>query len=168
MPSAPALSAPFTWNFGTLAQGAAVMPGNPAQSPAPGTTSAPGTAPPGGGPTQQPQAPFGSIWLIFLVFIVVMVVSQIMAGRRERKRRDEMMRGLAKHDKVMTAGGIIGTIVEFRGDDAVVLKVDENSNTRITFARSAIQQVLKSSNSAAAGQQPSVEVRPANQSATKV
>lgn len=171
MPSAPALpsSDSFMWNFATLAQDAVVMPGNPAQTSAPGTSTPPGAP---GGATPQPQgSPFGSFWLILFVFLIVMIVSQVMASRRERRKREGLLRGIAKHDKVQTVGGIIGTVVEFRGDDAVVLKVDENSNTRITFSRSAIQQVIKSSGSgsnAGGGQAPSVEVRPTNQGASKV
>lgn len=144
------------------------MPGNPAQTQSPGT-AAPGAAPTGGGGQPQGGSPFGPFWLILFVFLIVMIVSQFMASRRERRRRDELLRGIAKHDKVQTVGGIIGTVVEFRGDDAVVLKVDENSNTRITFSRSAIQQVIKSSGSnSGGGQQPSIEVRPAGQGASKV
>ena len=36
---------------------------------------------------------------------------------------------------------MIGSVVDIK-TDRVVLKVDESANTRITFARSAIQQVL--------------------------
>ncbi len=44
---------------------------------------------------------------------------------------------------MQTVGGVIGAIVEIK-PDFVVLKVDESSNTRITFARSSVQQVLSS------------------------
>ncbi|OIF97437.1 preprotein translocase subunit YajC, partial [Acinetobacter baumannii] len=40
-----------------------------------------------------------------------------------------------KGDRVVTAGGIWGTVVEI-GDDTVTLKVD--ANTRITFTKEAI------------------------------
>jgi len=52
-----------------------------------------------------------------------------------------MLAALKKGDKVQTAGGILGTVVEVR-DSEVVVKVDENANTRLRFARSAIQAVL--------------------------
>jgi preprotein translocase subunit YajC len=38
---------------------------------------------------------------------------------------------------------VIGSVVELDAD-TVVLKVDESSNTRMTFARDAVQQVLES------------------------
>lgn len=152
--------------------GGIVMPGNPAQSGngAAPTPAAPGGAvAPGGQPAPQ-QSPFGgSFLLIIFVFLTVMIISSFMSQRRERRRREQLLGSIAKHDKVLTVGGIIGTVAEIR-DDEVVLKVDENSNTRVRFARSAIQQVIKSSGNApgGAGSQPSVEVKATNQGATKV
>jgi len=43
---------------------------------------------------------------------------------------------------VQTIGGILGTVIEAREGD-VLLKVDESSNTKIRFARSAIHRVLE-------------------------
>lgn len=81
---------------------------------------------------------------IFLIAfaLVAMVVVTSMTGRKEKKRRAQLMSSIKKHDKVQTLAGIIGTIVEL-GDTEVVLRVDEVSNTRIRFARSAIQGVVK-------------------------
>ncbi|MHC4412334.1 MAG: preprotein translocase subunit YajC [Planctomycetota bacterium] len=44
---------------------------------------------------------------------------------------------MKKNDKVRTIGGIIGTIVDIKGDE-VTLKVDESNNTKIKVASSAI------------------------------
>ena len=49
--------------------------------------------------------------------------------------------GRSPGDKVVTAGGIMGTIVDVRDTD-VVLKVDESSNTKIKFTRDAIKRVV--------------------------
>jgi preprotein translocase subunit YajC len=43
----------------------------------------------------------------------------------------------------------LGTVVEAR-EDEVVLKVDETSNTKIKFTRSAIHRVLEEEKAAAA------------------
>ena len=53
----------------------------------------------------------------------------------------EMMRELGKGSKVQMVGGELGTVVEVR-DDEVVVKVDENTNTRIRYTRSAVSAVL--------------------------
>ena len=48
---------------------------------------------------------------------------------------------------MVTAGGIIGTLVDVR-DAEVVLKVDESSNTKIKFTRDAIKRVVTEDESA--------------------
>ena len=61
--------------------------------------------------------------------------------RREKKRRQEMLDGMAKNDRVMTSGGIVGTIVSVK-EKEVVVKVDESTNTKMTFSKRAIQQLI--------------------------
>lgn len=82
------------------------------------------------------------IWLLPLALVFFMLS---MGGRKEKKKHAKLMAALSKGDKVKTVGGILGTIVEVR-DDEVVVKVDENANTRLHFARSAIQAILESKN----------------------
>jgi len=60
---------------------------------------------------------------------------------KERKRRETMLSAIKKNDKVVTAGGIIGTVTSTK-DDEITLKVDESTNTKITFSRAAIQKVV--------------------------
>lgn len=106
--------------------------------------------PVGPGPGQQPSgSPFNMIWIL-MIFLVVMVVMTSMTGRREKKRRESLMSALKKGDRVQTLGGIIGTIVELQ-DNEVVLRVDEVSNTRIRFARTAVQGVLREGKPASGG-----------------
>lgn len=97
----------------------------------------------GGPPTETRSSPFGGqgFLLIMLVFVVFWIF--LMGGnRREKKKRARMLSVLAKGNKVQTVGGIIGTVMEVREKD-VVVKVDENSNTRLRFTRAAIQSVLE-------------------------
>ena len=61
--------------------------------------------------------------------------------RQTDKKRTNMLSSLKRGDKVQTIGGILGTVVEARDTD-VLLKVDESSNTKIRFSRSAIHRVL--------------------------
>ena len=63
---------------------------------------------------------------------------------QEKKKRAAMMSGIKKNDRVVTIGGILGTVLSVK-DDEVTLKVDESSNTKITFTKSAIQRVMASS-----------------------
>lgn len=86
---------------------------------------------------------FGSFFPILLLLLLTMIVVTVFGQRRDRKKRQAVLSAAKKHDRVQTVGGVIGSIVELN-PDTVVLKVDESSNTRITFARSSIQQVLTS------------------------
>lgn len=107
-----------------------------------GTTSAPPAGP--GGTAAAAPSPFGGIFpFILFGFLGLLIMTTILGPRKEKKRREAMMSTLKRHDRVQTIGGVVGSIVELK-QDSIVLKVDESSNTRITFARSAIQQVLTS------------------------
>jgi preprotein translocase subunit YajC len=63
-------------------------------------------------------------------------------GRKERQKHQEMLDGLKRNDRVQTIGGILGTVVDVR-DNEVIVKVDENNNTKMRFARSAIKEVMR-------------------------
>ncbi|MCH8271213.1 MAG: preprotein translocase subunit YajC [Planctomycetes bacterium] len=111
-----------------------------AMTQAPGGQSGNGdTTGPGGKSTGGSQ-----FFLMLLPILLLFIFITSMGGRKERKRRKAMISGLKKRDRVQTQGGIIGVITEMK-DDEIVLKVDEGSNTKIRFARSAVQQVLRSS-----------------------
>jgi preprotein translocase subunit YajC len=95
----------------------------------------------GNGP---PPSPMGSLWIWMLPLALVFIMIS-MGGRKEKKKHAKLMAALSKGDKVRTAGGILGTVVEVR-DDEIVVKVDENANTRLRFSRTAIQTILESKN----------------------
>ncbi len=80
-------------------------------------------------------------WLVMIGVLILMFVLSTLRQRKDQKHRQHMLNELSKGDEVQTIGGERGKVVELR-DDEVVLKVDENSNTRIRFARAAIQSVL--------------------------
>lgn len=108
------------------------------------TEQQPGGVTPGPDGKDGRTKPQGFGLMEFLPFILIIVVFWvlIMGGqRREKKKRKQMLEQLKKNDKVVTIGGILGTVVEIR-DNEVVLKVDESSNTRMRFSRSAIQGVV--------------------------
>ena len=139
----------------TLAQTSDQVLSGASQSPA-GTGST-GTAAPGAAPASG--APGGpSLILFFLPVLALIIFFQITAGRKEKKKREALLNAVKKNDKVITLGGMIGTVAEIR-DDEIVLRVDENSNTKVRFTRSAIQQVLTSSDTADNGTPANIEVK---------
>lgn len=91
-------------------------------------------------PAARPQSSMNSFFFMLLILVLFMFVL-IIPQRREKKRRNAMLEALKKGDRVQTVGGIIGTIVELRPSE-VVVKVDENTNTRMRFSRSAVQSVI--------------------------
>ncbi len=118
------------------------MVGMPGAGPS-GTASAPaGTPgqalPPAGGAT----GPAGGGLTMFLPLIVIMgvfILLQVMASRKEKKKREEMMNSIRVGDQVATAGGIVGTVVSLNDRDAVIRLEDG----RMRVLRSAIQQVIQ-------------------------
>ena len=75
--------------------------------------------------------------MMFVIFYVIVFRPQTKA----RKEHDNMLKGLKKHDEVVTSGGLIGTVANLK-PDTVTLKVDEN--VRVEVERSAITRLLKS------------------------
>lgn len=129
-------------NTQTLVQDAPSLAGSPT-APAVGASGTATTGASGAtGTGLAPAAGTNSGMLLFLPLIVLWIVIMIWSSRRESKRKRSLLEGVKKHDRVQTAGGVIGSVVELK-PDLVVLKVDENSNTRVTFARSAIVAILK-------------------------
>ncbi len=121
-------------------QGGPAKPGDPIATSTSLTGEAGGTA--GGAATQG--APSFDIFWIFIPVLVVMILFSVFGQRKERKKRAQLLASIEKHDRVQTAGGIIGHVVEIK-PDTVTLKVDETSNLRITFAKSFVTEVLDKS-----------------------
>ena len=106
-----------------------------------GTVKGTGTP---GGPTTRPvvEPPWWQKHFLFIMLGGVFLLWFWMGrGRKkEQKKRQEMLDSLKKGDKVTTAGGIIGTVVDIR-DEEITLKVDESANVRMKFLRGAIRQI---------------------------
>jgi preprotein translocase subunit YajC len=76
-----------------------------------------------------------------LAFILVLYFVMDSPQRRERSKRDVMIKNLKKDDRVVTIGGILGSVANISQDGKeVTLKVDDG--TRIRFRRTAIAEVL--------------------------
>ncbi len=141
---------PSAWITPALIQDGATsggVIGNPAAS----TTQPANPAAAGGDGTQTTTQPGGSnIFFFFIIMTVGMLLIMSMSGRKDKKRRKEMLSSLGKKDKVRTAGGIIGTVIEMK-DDEVLLETDRASHTRLWLARGSIASVIKQSKSSESG-----------------
>ena len=78
------------------------------------------------------------IFLIFVIFYFFIIRPQ----NKKQKETDKMIAALKKGDKVVTIGGIHGTVAQTK-EKTVIVKVDDN--TKIEFLRSAIASVINQS-----------------------
>lgn len=93
-------------------------------------------------PAPMPRQDLGWLtWMPLIAMGLIFYFIMIRPQGAERKRRAAMLAGLKKNDRVVTIGGIMGTVVAVK-DDEVTVKVDESTNTKLTLLRSAIQRVV--------------------------
>jgi preprotein translocase subunit YajC len=78
---------------------------------------------------------FGYFIPLFLILYFLLIRPQ----RQQQKQQEEMRKQLKKGDKVLTTGGMLGTVWGV-DDTKVVLRVADD--VKIEFARSAVVQVL--------------------------
>ncbi len=102
-------------------------------------------ATPPAGPAPTTPAPSAGSMLVPVAMIAGLMVFMIMSSRSQKKReqreRDDMHSALSKNDRVLTIGGVVGTVITIK-EEEIVLKVDETTNTKMTFVKTAIQRVL--------------------------
>ncbi|RRJ67091.1 preprotein translocase subunit YajC [Paenibacillus oralis] len=80
----------------------------------------------------------GSLIQMIIPFVIMIAVFYFLLIRPQKKKqqqRNTMLNQLKKGDKIVTIGGLHGTIMEMT-DDTVVIRV--NDVTKLTFDRSAI------------------------------
>ncbi len=76
--------------------------------------------------------------LIFVIFYLLLIRPQM----KQQKKKQAMVRSLKKGDKVVTVGGLHGTIEGVKDkDEVLVLKVADNVKVRVS--RSAIASQLE-------------------------
>jgi preprotein translocase subunit YajC len=82
---------------------------------------------------------FGGMMLPLVLCAVVFWFLVIGPERKQRKKREQMLKNIGKGDKVMTTGGLYGTVAGVQ-DDVLTLQVAEG--VRVRFSRSAVQTIL--------------------------
>lgn len=85
--------------------------------------------------------PFG---LIILVFYFLIIRPQ----NKKQKETQRMLSALKKNDKVVTIGGVRGTVTNVK-DQTVIVRVDDN--VKMEFSKSAISSVLSGGQSGSEG-----------------
>ena len=78
---------------------------------------------------------------LVLAMMVVMIVFTMRSNSKRRKEQESLEGSLSKGMKVITAGGLHGTIHKCE-DTTVVIVVDKENRTKMTFSKSAVSTVL--------------------------
>ncbi len=93
--------------------------------------------------TTATPSPWGSMLPMILAFIAIMYFLMIRPQQKREKERREMLNALTKGDKVVTTGGMYGTVVDL-SEDKVTLRVDDK--VEIDFVRGAVAQIVSKAN----------------------
>ena len=84
----------------------------------------------------QPLAMLLPFAMMFGIFHLLVFRPQSKA----RKEHEAMVKGLKKHDEVVTSGGLFGTVLNVK-PESITLRIDEN--VRVEVEPSAITRLVK-------------------------
>ena len=72
------------------------------------------------------------MWIMLILIFAIMWLFMIRPQRKQQKEMEQFRNALKKGDKVITAGGIYGTIAEVKeGERTVLLRVDGDVKLRV-------------------------------------
>lgn len=87
------------------------------------------------------------LWLMmamFLVFYVGVLLPSQRSNKRQRLELAELISNLKKNDRVVTSFGVHGVVVSTQSEvGTVTIRLDENSNAKMTVNRDTIRVVKK-------------------------
>jgi preprotein translocase subunit YajC len=87
-------------------------------------------------PQPNPIVSLIPIAVIFLIFYVLLIRPQ----QKQQREHDEMLKNLKSGDKILTSGGLYGTIVGLRGESDLEVKFSES--VKLWVARSAVTRLV--------------------------
>jgi preprotein translocase subunit YajC len=90
----------------------------------------------GGDPTMNMVMMLGTVGAVILVFYFLIIRPQ----NKKQKALKAMLANLAKGDKVVTIGGLRGTVSAVR-EQTVIVKVDDD--VKLEFNKNAVAQVVE-------------------------
>lgn len=91
-----------------------------------------------------PATAGGAFMQLFVTMVLPIMVLYyfffILPQGKEKKKRDEMLGNIQRGDRVLTRGGLFGTVADIR-EDVLILKISENSKVEVD--RNYIETVQK-------------------------
>jgi len=99
---------------------------------------------------QMPAQPEGGggdgMFLFFIMLPAILIFLWLFMANPQKKqaeRLQKLLNSIEKNDKVMTVGGLIGTVHTVdRDQNEIVLKADDANNVRLRFHLTAISTVF--------------------------
>ena len=76
--------------------------------------------------------------IIYVVFLAVLILPTYLANKKKKKQKAELMENLKVGARIITVGGIQGTITNVF-TDTVEMKIDKNA--RMTVLKSAVERI---------------------------
>ena len=91
-----------------------------------------------------PKSGGGGFQFMFAIILMIGVFYFVMyrSNSKTKQKRADLINNIKKNDKIMTIGGILGTVVSVK-EREIVVKVDESTNTKMTFLKDAVRQVVQ-------------------------
>lgn len=96
------------------------------------------------GPQNIWEAFFASPLPLIAGLAMIWYVTWFLPEKRKRQNEATLLSSLTKNDRVVTIGGLHGTVVSALADsDVITLKIDEAGTTRVKVNRSAISAITE-------------------------
>lgn len=82
--------------------------------------------------------------LFLVVMYVLLVVPNFRAGKKTQREQEQRLSSMKKNDRVVTSFGVHGVVSAIHNDSGTVtLRIDENTNAKLTVNRETIRVVKK-------------------------
>jgi preprotein translocase subunit YajC len=90
-------------------------------------------------PAASPRSGFMQMLPMLVIIFVIMYLFIFAPQRKKEKKRRQMLDAINKGDKVVTIGGIYGTVSQLKPADVVV---DIGGDQKVTLSRGAIARIV--------------------------
>ncbi len=83
-----------------------------------------------------PSTAFDSLMNFMPLFLILIVMYFFMLRPQQQAhmKHQQMLKGLRRGDKVVTGGGIIGTVNKLEGEDVLIVEIADNVRVRVQRA----------------------------------
>ena len=81
-------------------------------------------------------------YLPFILILAIMYFLMIRPQAKRQKEKQRMLGALKKGDRVVTIGGIHGTVSGLKGKDKKIVNLKVSNNTNISLNRSALSGLI--------------------------